>query len=207
MGDTKEDAVGYFSQVQQSEGWTAILESFARFVNPPSGARLVDVGCGPGALVEIFRRDYSAQAFGADRLPDMFATRTMPIYCAAGLPDLPFPTASLDLVTATNVIYLLDSPLPALQEIARVLRPGGTFAMLNPSEQMTRAAATALAAERGLTGFQRDNFVYWGEVAEANHRWTENDINTLFQQAGLRPMEMRLRVGAGLARYAKGDKP
>jgi len=204
-----QNPVEYFSTVQANPGWRAILESFARFVDPAASTRLLDVGCGPGALVDIFRQDYRIAAYGTDAEPGMLhqASAHYGDFFAAGrLPQLPYADGSFDLITATNVIYLVDNPAAALQEINRLLKPTGIFAMLNPSEKMTVTTATALADERGLTGFARDNFIYWGEVAEANPRWTEEEISDLFRQANLDLVDCRTRIGDGLARYAKGKK-
>ncbi|WP_421774131.1 class I SAM-dependent methyltransferase [Gracilimonas sp.] len=41
--------------------------------------------------------------------------------------SLPFKENEFDLITAINVIYFLDPPEPHLQEIRRVLKPGGSF--------------------------------------------------------------------------------
>lgn len=204
-----QDSVEYFSTVQANPGWRAILESFARFVDPTASARLLDVGCGPGALVDIFRQDYQIAAYGTDAEPGMLHQASAhygDFFTAGCLPQLPYPAGSFDLITATNVIYLVDNPAAALHEVNRLLKPGGVFAMLNPSEKMTVAAATSLAEGRGLTGFARENFIYWGEVAEANPRWTEAEISDLFRQAIFDLVDCRTRIGEGLARYAKGKK-
>lgn len=201
----------YYISMQAQTGWTTILESFARFVAPSKGARVLDIGTGPGALVKLFREQYNAQAYGVDYDPLMMAHASS--YQKLGLAficgsvyQLPLRAAQFDVVTATNVLYLLDEALPALVEVARILRPGGTFVMLNPSPQMSIAAATALADERGLTGFARENFIHWGEIAEAKVRWSPDQIAGFFQKVGLELTETRERVGAGLALYARGIK-
>ncbi|KAB2853517.1 MAG: hypothetical protein F9K46_18225, partial [Anaerolineae bacterium] len=59
----------YYISMQTQTGWATILESFARFVAPPAGSRVLDVGTGPGALVKMFREQYQAEAFGVDANP------------------------------------------------------------------------------------------------------------------------------------------
>lgn len=201
----------YYISMQTQTGWATILESFARFVAPPAESRVLDVGTGPGALVKMFREQYQAEAFGVDADPLLMAhaldyQAIGSIFICGSIYQLPFQTEQFDVVTATNVLYLLDEVLPALQEMVRMLRPGGTFVMLNPSPQMTIASATALADERGLTGFARENFVHWGEIAEAKVRWSPEQIAELFQKVGLQLTETRERVGVGLALYARGIK-
>lgn len=201
----------YYISMQTQTGWTTILESFARFVAPAEGARVLDIGTGPGALVKLFREQYHAEAYGVDYDPLMMAHASSyqmlrGAFICSSVYQLPLRAAQFDVVTATNVLYLLDEALPALIEVARILRPGGTFVMLNPSPQMSIVAATMLADERGLTGFARENFIHWGEIAEAKVRWSPKQIAELFQKVGLELTETRERVGAGLALYARGMK-
>ncbi|MBZ0315140.1 MAG: methyltransferase domain-containing protein [Anaerolineae bacterium] len=201
----------YYISMQTQTGWTTILESFARFVAPPAGSRVLDVGTGPGALVKMFREQYQAEAFGVDDDPLLMAhaldyQAIGDLFVCGSVYQLPFQTNQFDVVTATNVLYLLEEVPSALQEMVRVLKSGGTFVMLNPSPQMTIASATALADERGLTGFARENFIHWGEIAEAKVRWSPKQIAELFQKVGLQLTETRERVGVGLALYARGMK-
>ncbi|MCQ3932432.1 MAG: hypothetical protein DPW16_18440 [Chloroflexi bacterium] len=201
----------YYISMQTQTGWATILESFARFVAPPAGSQVLDVGTGPGALVKMFREQYQAEVFGVDADPLLMAHALNyqaigPVFICGSVYQLPFQTEQFDVVTATNVLYLLEEVPPALQEMVRVLRIGGTFVMLNPSPQMTIASAIALADERGLTGFARENFIHWGEIAENKVRWSPEQIAELFQKMGLQLAETRERVGVGLALYARGMK-
>jgi SAM-dependent methyltransferase len=48
-------------------------------------------------------------------------------YAAADVQDLPLPDASFDAVIANHMLFHVDDRPRALAELARVLRPGGTF--------------------------------------------------------------------------------
>jgi SAM-dependent methyltransferase len=119
---------------------------------------------------------------------------------------LPFPARTFHLVTASNLLFFLPDPLGALVEMRRVLRPDGQVAALNPSEQMSVVAATALAALHGLQGLARDSLLDWARRAEANQRWGEAELVALFAAAGLVVTGMELKVGPGLARFTRGIK-
>jgi ubiquinone/menaquinone biosynthesis C-methylase UbiE len=193
----------YIQAIQTQPGWLRILESFARFVSPAQGARVVDLGSGPGVLVDIFQRDYQANAFGIDSQPDMLlhAPNHDGNLLVGNAYDLPLASEIVDCVTATNVLYLLDSPQQALAEITRVLRVGGRFAMLNPSPKMTIDSANVLAESRGLDEIGRTHLVSWATIAENHPRWSLDEIIILLQSVGLTNVQHRERIGDGLAIY------
>lgn len=96
------------------------------------GRDVLDVGCGTGTLlVDLLRAGYDCQA--VDRSPQMVAA-TRSRLARAGLPAhivrqaevqrLPFAGASFDAVVSTFPTEYIADPA-ALEEIARVLRPGG----------------------------------------------------------------------------------
>jgi ubiquinone/menaquinone biosynthesis C-methylase UbiE len=206
-------SVDYFTRVQASEGWARVLESFVRFVNPRPGHRALDVGCGPGALVRRLA-ELGCQATGVDADPAM-VSRAREL--SNGLPNvefragnvlaIPFAAGEIDLVTATNVIFLLTAPLAGLKEMARVCGSGGVVAMLNPSPRLSRAAAAAHAQAMGLTDFDAFSLASWGSAAEAHHRFSAGDVRALFANSGLPSPEITEKIGPGLALFAKAQKP
>ena len=106
---------------------------FADFTGIGAGRRVVDVGCGPGALTdELVRRlgtpsvsavDPSASFVGAiqERQPDVDVRR-------AAAEDLPFDDDSFDAALAQLVVHFMPDPVAGLREMARVTRRGGTVA-------------------------------------------------------------------------------
>ena len=204
--------VDYFTQVQAAPGWDAILASFARFVAPPSGARILDVGCGPGSLVRRFA-DEGFEVVGVDVDPAMI-DRAREL--AADMPNvefrvgevtrLPYLPDSFDVVVATNVIFFLDDPLAGVRGMSAVCEPDGIVAMLNPSEKMSVAAAEALADAQGLAEMNRVSLVNWAGVAERNRRMSEAEVTMLFTAAGLTQIETVTKIGPGLARFVRGVK-
>lgn len=201
------DYAEFVKSIQSNEGWNRILESFARFVNPSAGARVADLGTGAGTLVNLLRTEYQADAFGIDYnslllkvgrelYPDQASVQGTAY-------RLPLADKSLDMLTATNVLYLLETPQQALVEIQRVLKLGGIIVLLNPSDKMNMATATQLADERGLTGASRDQLINWGRVAEEHPRWSVAEIETMLKDVGCAEIETRERVGNGLALYVR----
>lgn len=100
--------------------------------------QLLDVACGTGILLDrLHQRFPTAQLIGIDGSQDMLAQaqarlgelsqlRLQQIVIGQHTPSgLPFPDASFDLITCTNVLHALPDPLAILADLRRLLVPGG----------------------------------------------------------------------------------
>lgn len=194
-----------FLEIQTRTAWGRALQGFADWCQPQPGWLTLDVGSGPGLLPALFA-GRGCQAYGVDLDAASLAQRLHPALARAQAERLPFPDGSFHLVTASNLLFLLPDPALALGEMARLVREDGWVALLNPSERMGVAVATALADQRGLTGLDRQSLLGWAARAEAHHRWDVADLAELFAAAGLRLQESMLKLGPGLARFARGRR-
>ncbi len=120
--------------------WTDVAEAYARsfaglcagsvptmVAGLPSGGRLLDVGCGTGALV-LAAREAGVETVAVEPDPDMaeLAESLLGVdVTVAGLPDLPFADDGFDAVTANFVLNHVDDPRAGARELARVAAPGG----------------------------------------------------------------------------------
>jgi ubiquinone/menaquinone biosynthesis C-methylase UbiE len=194
-----------FYLIQTQTGWGRVLADFAAWIAPEPGCRALDVGCGPG-LFPALLAERGCSSFGIDLDMEMFRPGALHARVAiADAASLPFPDGEFDLVTASNVLFFLPSPQSVLREMVRVLRSGGSLALLNPSERLSQALVITYAEQRGLDGVARQSLLAWAERAEAGRRWQEAELRDLFEQAGLRLAANVLRVGPGLARYSRGE--
>jgi len=101
------------------------------------GARVLEVGCGPGHLSIRMARDLGLETTGLDLDPAMIDVARANAEDAAGdkgrqpsfvlgdVASLPFPDGSFDLVVSTLSMHHWSDPRAGLYEIGRVLRPGG----------------------------------------------------------------------------------
>jgi ubiquinone/menaquinone biosynthesis C-methylase UbiE len=93
--------------------------------------RALDVGCGTGSLLgEIGARYPGAKLAGIDPVAPMLAVARTKLPAGVDLrtgwaDGLPWPDASFDVVVSCNVFHYVSNPAPALQEMSRVLAPGG----------------------------------------------------------------------------------
>lgn len=106
----------------------ALARDVGQLARDLSGSVVIDVGCGQSpyrALVEHFPRYVGLDAPGhpdSGERPDVLGD--------AG--DLPFRSASADLVLCTEVIEHVTDPVRVLFEAHRVLRPGGSLILSAP---------------------------------------------------------------------------
>jgi len=103
----------------------------------PDGARVLDVGCGPGRLSIRLARQHGLEVTGLDLDPAMIeraranAARPgngdarRPSFLVGDVASLAFPDGSFDLVVSTLSMHHWADPTVGLAEIGRVLRPGG----------------------------------------------------------------------------------
>jgi ubiquinone/menaquinone biosynthesis C-methylase UbiE len=191
-----------FLDIQTKTAWGRTLAEFASFCNPRPASVILDVGCGPGLLPALFA-ERGCKTFGVDFDFGLLSSGLIPSLSQADAFSLPFQSATFNLLTATNLLFLLGDPLRALHEWRRVLVPGGELCLLNPSENLTFPAARRLADDRGLEGTARKSLLNWAKNAERHFRWTENETRELLSKAGLWLEESVLRVGPGFARFAR----
>lgn len=98
-------------------------------VHWPQGARVLDVGCGPGAYLRLLGElGCGLRAVGADLSAGMAseASAQAPTV-AADAARLPFPDGCFDTILAPHMLYHCPDIAAALAELRRVLRGGGTL--------------------------------------------------------------------------------
>lgn len=103
--------------------------------------RILDVGCGGGAAItEMLDRSPGSVIDGVDysevsvRKSSLLNQRFLGTRCfirQADVTALPFDADTFDLATAVETVYFWPDIQAGLREILRVLKPGGTFAVLN----------------------------------------------------------------------------
>ena len=124
-GDAYERFMGRYSR--------ELSPAFVDFARVGAGQRVLDLGCGPGALTgELVRRlgaDAVAAVDPSETFVDACRRRHPGVDVRAGRAEgLPFEDASFDGALAQLVLHFVADPVRAASELRRVVRPGGTVA-------------------------------------------------------------------------------
>ncbi|MEM9762755.1 MAG: bifunctional 2-polyprenyl-6-hydroxyphenol methylase/3-demethylubiquinol 3-O-methyltransferase UbiG [Pseudomonadota bacterium] len=135
----------------------ARLRHFDRSVDRWDGVETLDLGCGGGFLSEALAArgatvtgiDPAAEAIAA---ASAHATATgLAIRYDTGVGEaLPYPDASFDVVACVDVLEHVESVPKVLDEVARVLKPGGQFCFDTINDTLLARLEVVFWAERVL---------------------------------------------------------
>jgi SAM-dependent methyltransferase len=176
----------------EGNAWNAHYErpAILRLAEPVTGRRVLDAGCGAGALAEaLLDRGAAVAAVDSSRGLLELAARRL-----AGRADvrradlrdpLPFADEAFDIVIASLVMHYLPDWSPTLREFHRVLAPGGRLVISthHPFMDHTLAGGSNYFATYDFTetwerGGQRVQMRFWhrplgamtGAIAAAGFR-------------------------------------
>ena len=178
---TPPDA-SYFARVDRWSSTAAYrreVGSLLAALDLHPGARILDVGCGPGAAMEEVRRR-GVQPVGLDIYPAWAdLCRQRPVV-RADATRLPFADGIMDAILLVHVVAHFDQPDTGLRESLRVLRPGGRLGLLTPN-------ATYLRALRWRRGGLRD----YAPDPTVNHHFRLRDLRRRVSAAGFQILHAR----------------
>ena len=155
---------------------------------------LVEVACGTGQFLEKYASHvYSIAGLDHSELMIKLAARKHRDRIKAGTAEfvhgeasqLPWQDKKFSVATTMGSIIVFPKPLEALKEMYRVLRPGGRALV-----------SIEVHAEDGKDHSKHaENYGMWV--------WTEDDVRTMFEQAGFSEVTISYAKGTMLASAVK----
>ena len=138
--------VAEYARMRDLEDWywwfvarRAAAAKFAAHAAPKrSPLRILDAGCGTGAMLDEFKKWGDVELTGLDISDEAIRytrTRGHDNLVQGDLSGLPFPDGSFDMVTSLDVIEHVPDDQRAIHELARVLAPGGVLVTTVPAYQ------------------------------------------------------------------------
>ena len=178
-GDAYDRFMGRYSR--------PLAADLAVWLDVRDGQRVLDVGCGPGALTEQL-----VARVGPDRVSAIDPSAPFVDACGRRFPGvdvrvggaeaLPYDDDAYDVAAACLVVHFMQDPVAGLAEMARVTRPGGSVA----------------ATVWDLAGSRAPMWPVWEALAEVDREHpgesglrggSAGDLARLLTAAGLRDVE------------------
>jgi SAM-dependent methyltransferase len=157
-------------RVEETHFWYRAMEKLAldtiQQSFPTGCGRILDVGCGPGGMTQKLTRFGPTAGIDIHPTAHTIAHSRVALLVMGDTCSLPFATNQFDLVTVFDVLYnqAVSDDLQALQEIFRVLKPGGQLYVREPA----------------LEGLRGDHDI----VVKTRHRYTRKELARKMNEAG-----------------------
>jgi demethylmenaquinone methyltransferase/2-methoxy-6-polyprenyl-1,4-benzoquinol methylase len=199
----------------QDPRWRRFLVSR---VDVPAEATVVDVATGTGAVAAELLRRRGCRVVGIDRSSEMLDEARRRLGDRVELhegraEELPFEDGSFDALTFTYLLRYVDDPAATLGELARVVRPGGTIAMLEFAvPRGLWRPLWELYVRVGLPGLGRLISPGWHEVGRFLgpsirgfwDRWPLPRLLEIWRDAGIEDVRCRrMSLGGGIVVWGR----
>jgi SAM-dependent methyltransferase len=179
-----------------------------------AGREVLDAGCGVG-YGTAFLAETARRVVGVDRSEEAIAyartryARPNAEFEVADLGALPAPDDAFDVVCCFETIEHLSDQDTFLDQVRRVLRPGGAFLVSTPQADATTDAPANPFHERELSAddFERLLRVHFGDVELYGQRRPQTARHRAFQRADVLGLRKRAAFLRPLVRRLLGTAP
>jgi demethylmenaquinone methyltransferase/2-methoxy-6-polyprenyl-1,4-benzoquinol methylase len=186
---------------------------------PRDGGQVLDVATGTGLVAEaLLARGF--RVTGLDQSPGMLANARARFddrveLVEASADALPFPDASFDHLTFTYLLRYVDDPGATLAELARVVRPGGTVAMVEfglprgiwrPPWDLWVGVGLPLGGRLVSPGWHEVGRFLGPSIRDFHERFPGPALLELWRRAGIGGVAgRRMSFGAGLVVWGRRE--
>jgi demethylmenaquinone methyltransferase/2-methoxy-6-polyprenyl-1,4-benzoquinol methylase len=204
----------------QDPRWRSFLVSRI----PADAHRVLDVASGTAAVaIELARADQTRTVTGIDQSPEMLAAGRERVDRAelgdriklreGRAEELPFAAGEFDGLTFTYLLRYVDDVPATLRELGRVVRPGGTVAMLEfglprgiwrPLWELYVRVGLPAAGRAVSPGWHEVGRFLGPSIRSFHAAWPPERLLALWRDAGLADVRARrLSLGGGLVVWGR----
>ena len=176
----------------------------ARMLPPAKGMRILDVGCGTGIHLDVYRKS-SCDLYGLDSSPSMLEVANTRLGEEAELKlgdatKMPYENNTFDLVLCMLVLHEMDQStrVGVIAEIKRTLKTGGRILLIDYHPGHARP----------IKGWITKQVIFLSEVAAGlthfrnyRHFVSINELPTLIKENQLSIEQKKIVAGGNLALY------
>jgi ubiquinone/menaquinone biosynthesis C-methylase UbiE len=152
-------ATGLYDRLARQKFWNNSIHELTKFAVSElesNQLNVLDVGCGPGnSTAMIAAMCINSNITGVDISVNMInrakrklsrekETSNAITYVRSDAASLPFPDNHFDLITGHSFLYMVRNKKAVIQELTRVLKPGGHIAFLEPGTSINAVGRSAL---------------------------------------------------------------
>ena len=175
--------VNWHSRFRQQAGWTRELRNYLfQKAGLKPGSRILEVGCGTGAILGDIRNSADLQIHGLDIAPEMLKQAAINAPSAqltmGDAHTLPFSNGIFEITFCHYLLLWVSSPLAVLREMKRVTRKGGVVMAMAEPDYTARIDEPKFLEELGT--LQTESLVEQGADTQMGIK-----LGNLFQEAGI----------------------
>lgn len=134
------EQIAYMTRHEADMAFKRRVSTIFDFVNPSDEMRILDLPCGRGFYLNMFRQVSQCDLVGADldwsvvkKAKRILAPLPKIQIHHASIYAMPYPTDCFDAVILSEVLEHIDDDVRGLKEAIRVLKPGGVLAVTVPN--------------------------------------------------------------------------
>jgi arsenite methyltransferase len=168
ISDEQRTYFGLLAEIGHTKhiGGAAATARLVELIDPRAGDEVLDVGCGVGIGPVFMAGKFGCRVMGVDITPRMIeraqerADREglgkLLVFCVSDMHDLPFEDNYFDSAIAESVLTFSRSKTAVVEELARVVQPGGMIAFTEaiwvrlPAENKREFMARAAGMPEGI---------------------------------------------------------
>lgn len=168
FGNTRkpEGLLGRWMVVGMNRAHAEVADWGMQYLPQTGIAEIAELGCGGGRNVRALLQRYPTAKVTALDYSEISVEKTGRVnrreiqkgrcrVVQGDVSKLPFEDARFDLVTAFETVYFWPGPTESFREVYRILKPGGTFLIVNESDGMKAGDDKWLSAIDGLRIFNQ----------------------------------------------------
>ena len=181
-------------QNYESDESTGIIGSFV-----PMGARVLDIGCGPGTVSSLIRDHRNARVVGVEPNPARAAVcraRGIEVHLGFATPELLASLGQFDAIIFADVLEHLVDPAEMLRLVKSALKSDGVIVASVPNVANWTVRLRLL--------FGRFDFTDSGIMDATHLRWfTHKTLRELFERSGFTVKGMDGSAGKWMKEYQR----